>query len=100
MHVLALLWGVVFFLICIIPWILGSLRSCSFLFCFHTITRLHELDGLLILMGMNNRSISWRIWSKFVSLLFSWVLVDWVPIPFISSHGLLEEKQNEMGRTQ
>lgn len=60
---------------------------------FHTIVRLHELGGLLIFMGMNNRSISWRIWSQFFFTSFSWVLVGWVPIPFISSHGLLEENK-------
>ncbi|KAL7926718.1 hypothetical protein ACQKWADRAFT_148046 [Trichoderma austrokoningii] len=50
-------------LICIISRILGS-PSFRFFFFFGLFSshyaRLHELDGLLILMGMDNRSISWR----------------------------------------
>lgn len=81
-----------------------STQLLVFLFYFHTITRLHELDGLLILMGMNNRSISWRIRSKFCSLLFLGCWLAGYPyllfllMGYWRKHKMRWEERNDKGK--
>jgi Ni/Fe-hydrogenase subunit HybB-like protein len=99
MHVLALLVGF-FLLICIISMDIGF-PACSFCFHFHTITRLHELDGLLILMGMNNRSISWGIWSKLFHFFICQFLGCWLArCPYLMFLLMGYWRKKEMRRTQ